>query len=161
MFGDFGRDVFGNIFDDACTFLFSFVEFGAAVGTVGESVFDVFVDDGRCSSRAFMTGLGTGLFLAFFAGFFLIGGKGGGGSGGVRLAVVGGFEGECGELQQSKDYYGFALRIEGAGGIFIETVFQEGENIWFGSGGALHRTTLYTNKQNVQRAIFAKKTTLG
>ena len=33
MFGDFGRDVFGNVFDDACTFLFAFVEFGSAVGT--------------------------------------------------------------------------------------------------------------------------------
>ena len=46
MFGDFGRDVFGNVFDDSLAFLFSFVELGAAVGTVGESMFDVFVDDG-------------------------------------------------------------------------------------------------------------------
>ena len=70
-----------------------------------------------------MTGLGSGFFLAFFAGFFLIRRNGGGGSGGMSLVAVGGFEGECGELHQGEDHDGFALGIEEAGGFFIETVF--------------------------------------
>ena len=98
MFGNFRRDVCGNVFDDSFSGLFSLVEFRAAIGTIFQAMCFVSVDDGRWSSGAFMTRFGTGFFLAFFTGLFLIGGNGGGGSGGMSAVDVLCFQGEGGEL---------------------------------------------------------------
>jgi len=60
VFGNFRLDVFGNIFDESCTGLFSFAKLSAAVGTAGRAVFESMSDIGRWwSSVSFVSGPGT------------------------------------------------------------------------------------------------------
>ena len=77
-----------------------------------------------------MTGFGTRFFLAFFTGFFLIGGNGGGGSGGMSAVDVLCFQGEGGELHECKDDDFSSLIVEKVRDFFVETVFQEGADVW-------------------------------
>ena len=77
-----------------------------------------------------MTGFGTRFFLALFARLFLIDGNGRGGSAGMSAVDVLCLKGESGELQKRKNDDGFTLSIERTGGLFSETLFQQGANIW-------------------------------
>ena len=56
MFGDFRRDVIGNVFDEPCPGLFAFMKFGAAVGTAVRPMFELVCNDGRRASDTFVTG---------------------------------------------------------------------------------------------------------
>ena len=158
MFGNFRRNVCGNVFDDAFSSLLSLVECRAAVGTVFQAMCFVSIDDGRWASRAWMTGFGSRFFLAFFTGFFLKGGNGGGGSTGMSAVDVLCFKGESGKLQQRKDDDGFALSIERTGGLFIETVFQQGADVWVRRWTRRHRRVLYHKLKNPPSPISTLQT---
>ena len=66
MFGNFRCDVFGNVFDNAFSCLFSFVEFGTAVGTTFEAMDLLPIGDGGGVSGAFVSRFCSVFFLRFF-----------------------------------------------------------------------------------------------
>jgi hypothetical protein len=115
---------------------------------VGGSVVEFLGDNRRCSSGTFVSRLAAGLFLAFpfLLILFLTGGNGGRGSGGMFASDVRTGQGESGKLKQGKDDDFFTLRIEGAGGRFIESVLQECVNVERRS--PFHRPTVYETSQD-------------
>jgi len=81
VFGGFGLEVGGNVFDDSSAGAFGASEFAAAFGAVWELMFDAFVDVLWFGPGvSLMAGLGAGLAATLFRCRFLEGGYTAGGS---------------------------------------------------------------------------------